>query len=689
MITDMFRSLVPGVILGSSLLLLLLACGPAVDNSGPEVAGEAAYPAVLERVAGVAVAPLMAPGFHKLPLNEKLLAYQLYKAAVAGRDIAWEQNHKLAIPLRRLMSGLMAASECLDVSFVERISVYRKLLWLNNGPYFERTKERIPVSFSREELAQAVGLALACGARLGVEGEKAAGLLSDLDGLLFDPTYNNLSTNKNPGPGGDMLRDSAVNYYENMTMQDLAGFDEKYPLNSRLVKVCDKRKRCKVEEQVYRAGQRGAGKGKWSVEPGLYAEVLGKVVGHLAKAESYAGEGQAKTLRLLARYFETGDPALFDEASIGWLAQDVQVDTILGFIETYKDPRGLKGQYEGLVYIKDNEFDHIMSVLAQNALNFEKELPYHEEYKNDAVRVPVATAIQALVGVGHAGPFMAAGINLPNAQWIREKHGSRSVLLTNAMAAGQRASTEAVLEEFALPESREASRQLGPVVRRTMVALHEVIGHGSGRVKAGLEGDPAVHLQEVYSTLEEARADLVALHTMANPILVEEGILPSEDAVEVAYRDYLMGDLVQLMRVPTAPRLENDHMRARHLISQYVIAKGGGVERKVDGKSYYLLADLPKAQEAVADLLREIMRIKAEGDKGAGVALVERYAVNFSSELRDEVVRRAAAAEVPLFVAFHMPQMRLKLDDDGKIVDVIQELGEFSETMERWDVLGP
>lgn len=674
-----------------SPLLIAISCGPAV-NTGSAPRPEAAVPEVkpiLEEVGGIAVVPLTSSAFSQLPLKQKLLAYHLYKAAVAGRDITWDQNHAQALALRRLLDGVLSVSSSIPEGVEQRLRTYLKMLWLNNGPYQERTKARIPVPFTREELARSVGLALAGGANLGVDADKVGPLLSDLDPLLFDPTYLPLVTNKNPGPDGDMLRDSAVNYYQGVTMADLAGFQEHYPLNSKLVRNCDKRGRCEMKELVYRAGQAEPLTRKWMVEPGLYASQLEAVIGHLEKAIAYADERQARSLELLIRFFRTGEAAAFDEASVSWLGQDVDVDLILGFIETYKDPRGQKGEFEGLVYVKDTVFSDMMRVLAEQATYFEQRLPFDPAYRNEAVRTPVADAVHALVGVGGAGPFMPAGVNLPNAQWIREKHGSRSILLTNVMDAANNATAGILVGEFALPELAADLLKYGPEVARAKVALHEVIGHGSGKVSATLQGDPAQHLLEVYSTLEEARADLVALFTLADPLMVEKGLISSARAAEVGYQEYLMGDLVQLRRVPSGSRFEDDHMRARHLIVQYLLAKGGAAEKVVQGKTYYVMTDFASAHKAVAELLREVMRIKAEGDRTAGKSLVEQYGIHFKPALRDQVVARSKLAGVPQFLAFHTPELHLALDDHGNVTDVVAELSEFGTTMLQWDLVGP
>jgi dipeptidyl-peptidase-3 len=495
--------------------------------------------------------------------------------------------------------------------------------------------------------------------------------VADVEGTLFDPLFEPLITNKSPGPDGDILRDSAGNYYAGVTMADLEGFAEKYPLNSRVVKECPRKGPCQVVEQVYRAGTKDA-QGKYTVPPGLYASQLEEICANLEKAATYAAPGQRTYFEHLVAFFRSGDPAAFDQASIAWLEQDPTVDAIIGFIESYKDPRSQKAEYEGLVYFKDAVTSELMQAIARSAGYFEKNAPWDDKYKKDDVKVPVAAAINVLAGFGGAGPNIPAGINLPNAQWIREKHGSRSVLLTNVMAAARAAVADSALTEFALPEEVALTRAHREEVSRAMVALHEVVGHGSGKASPQLTGDPSSYLKETYATLEEARAELVALHNIYDPRMIEIKALSSPAAAQIAYQDYLRGDLLQLRRIKKGTRIEDDHMRATHLIVQWILRNStGGEVRKTAGKTYYVLKDVAAARKAVADLLSEIMRIKAEGDLDAARKLVDAYAVEIDPTLRDEVVTRADAAGVPDFVAFHVPSLRLVLNEQGETVDVV------------------
>jgi len=644
---------------------------------------------VLDNVGGTALVQLYADGFDKLSLNDKLLAYHLYRAAAAGRDITYDQNHRHALTVRLLLDQILSHPLGLKQETEEKLLAYMKMLWLNNGMYHDRNKSKFVAGFTRDELLDALGVARANGADFSKLGGPLEDIVAEIEPTLFDPLVEPLITNKSPGPGGDILRDSAGNYYLGVTMADLEGVVESFPLNSRLVKECPRKGKCAVVEQVYRTGTKDP-KGKWIVQPGLYAAQLEAMIGHMEAAAAYATPGQKRYLERLVAHFRTGDPAEFDQASIAWLEEDPNVDAILGFIESYKDPRSQKAEYEGLVYFKDVETSELMQAIARSAPYFEKNCPWDDKYKKEDVKVPVAAAINVLAGFGGAGPSIPAGINLPNAQWIREKHGSRSVLLTNVMAAARAAVSDSALGEFALPEEVLLTKKYRESVSRSMVALHEVVGHGSGKANPTLTQDPAAYLKETYATLEEARAELVALHHINDPRMIEIKAVQEPEAGKVAYQDYLRSDLLLLRRIKSGTRIEDDHMRATHLIVQWLLRNSKAAEvRKIGSKTYYVLVDFQDARDAVARLLSEIMRIKAEGDLDAARRLVDEYAATFDAALRDEIVARSNAAGVPDFVAFHVPALKLVRDEQGQTVDVVVDYGkDFVTSMLEMDLGG-
>jgi dipeptidyl-peptidase III len=661
----------------------------AVENVVKEKKVEKQRRYLIETQNGIALVQLYADGFEELSLQEKLLAYYLYKAAVAGRDITYDQNHRHALTIRNMLDQVLSHPLGLDPEVEQKIQQYARLFWLNNGPYYERNKTKFTAEFTLGEWVEALGVARANGADFSFAKPSLEQVVADVEDTMFNPLVEPKVTNKNPGPDGDILSDSANNYYHGVTMKDLEGFTEANPLNSRLTKECDRRNRCKLVEEVYKAGKKGEGD-KWEVEPGRYAAQLREMVTHMEKAAWFGSEGQKKAFTALANYFSTGDPKQFDEASIAWLKEDPTVDAIIGFIETYKDSRSQKGEYEGLVYYTDKELTSMMKAIAANAGHFEENSPWADEYKKKDIQVPVASAINVLVGVGGAGPNIPAGINLPNAQWIREKHGSRSVMLSNVMAAARAAVSDAALSEFALPSEMGPAKTHLEAVHRVRVALHEIVGHGSGKASAKLTSDPSSYLKETYAALEEARAELVALHHMFDPRLVEIGAISGPEAAVVAYQDYLRAGLLQLRRVKTGGRFEDDHMRATHLIVQYLLKNPEAAEiQTVQGKTYYVLKDVEAARKTVAELLTEVMRIKAEGDLEAAREMVNTYAVDFDPGIRDEVVQRAQKSGVPDFVAFHVPGVRLVLDENGEPSDVVLDYTkDFVTTMLEWDLVG-
>lgn len=667
-----------------SLLLGLSACsGPQISDTPPVDALSDPYAGrevILGTEGRVTLLQLYADGFDALPLRDRILAYHLYQASVAGRDIAWDQTHRHSLTLRRLLGAVLSHPRGVAGATLDRIRRFMRLLWLNNGPYYTRTKDRFAPEFNREELIDALAVARGNGAPLAESGQE----LAAVERFLFDPSVEPLSTNKSPATGGDILLDSGNNYYSGVSMADLVRYEEQYPLNSRLVK-----RDGALEEEVLRAG-RPLDDG-WEIPPGRHGATLATVIEHLEAAAASTEGRQRDYLLLLVEYYRTGDPTAFDEASIAWLEADTDVDVIHGFIETYLDARGAKGEYEGLVTYRNPDATRVLRVLAENAQRLEDAAPWKAKYRKTWGKVPVANAVNVLVGVGHAGPNVPLGINLPNSQAIREKHGSKSVFLVNVMEAVRAALSDRALEAFVPPAEQEAVRLHRGRVAQVMVSLHEVVGHGSGKVSEDLVGDPSDHLKETYAAIEEARAELVALHHVFDPLLVQSGLLPHPMAAEVALRGYLRADLLQLRRVETGDRFDDDHMRATHLIAEYLKQRCKCVEmQRIDGDHYPVITDIDKARKVVASLLAEIMRIKAEGDYEAARALVDTYAIRFDPALRDEVVRRARAAGIPQFYAFHMPGVVATRDDGGTIIDVRLDYSEdFDAMMQRWDGATP
>jgi dipeptidyl-peptidase-3 len=550
-----------------------------------------------------------------------------------------------------------------------------KLFWINNGNHNDRTRQKFVPEFSFEELKIAADAAERDGAQIKVAfRETLSGKLGRLRPSIFDASVDPLSTCKTPPPGQDILTCSSVNFQEGVSLADVQGFRETHPLNSRLVK-----KDGRVVEEVYRAG-------RGDTVPGRYSTELKIMIGFLEKARAGADERETAILGHLIDYFATGDPQAFRAYDIAWVQHETPVDAILGFIETYKDPRGQKGSFEGIVHFVDPRMTRLQKDLASLAQYFEDRAPWDERYKRKGFNIPIANAVNVLHAVGDAGPMPPIGVNLPNEEDIRERYGNKSVSLVNVMDAHNRASHARVVEEFFLPEDRPLQMKYGAMVDLLQTTMHEVLGHASGKVGEALEGDPRSRLREYYSALEEARAELIALHNFFDPKLVEIGAMPSPEAAEAAYRDYVTNDLYLLRRVRKGDVLEDDHMRATHLIVSYLRDVTGAVESvRRDAKTYFRVADIAAMRKGVADLLRTLQRIKGEGDYDAARALIERYAVRFDPALRDEVVDRAERASIPSYVAYVMPDVVPIRDATGEVRDArVEYTSDFTTQMLKY-----
>ena len=634
-----------------------------VVAGGPTHAGsETETPAgpLLERIGDTAVVRLEARGFDQLTPKQRLLAYHLSRAALAGREIAIDQGHRHAVEVLRLVEGILEYPKGIEPAALERIRTYAKLLFIHNGFYNQRSRRKFVPAFSPAELLQAARRALEAGADLGLPAPRLEGWLAGLQRTIFDPDFEPMQVEKSPPPGQDVVTASAVNFYLGVTRAEAEAFPAQYALNSRLAKLDGR-----LVEQVWRAGG-----GQHA--PGLYADRIGRIIAWLQAAMRYAEPAQRETIRLLALYYQTGQSAAWRDFNIAWLRDNSAVDFTNGFVEVYLDPLGQKGEWESLVNYLDPDLARQMRGLAASAQYFEDRMPWADRYKNPKRGAPVAKAIQALLGVGGAGPQTALGVNLPNEQDLREIYGTKSVLLANVIQAYDAAGAGVALQEFVPPEEREAAGAYSDAVSFAQTAIHEVLGHGSGLKNPALAGDPADALKEFYSTLEEARAELVGLHFLFDPKVIELGLVPNAAAAEAGYRKMARDwGLLQLRRLRQGDRIADDHMRGRQLIVEYLRLKAGCVERKLrDGKTYYTVKDLPAMRAAVAELLAEIMRIKAEGDYDAARTLVERYGIRIDPALRDEVVRRVDAIGYPTTIALVMPRQVLVLDDEGRPIDV-------------------
>ncbi len=667
--------------LAVTLLPNLILGGCAADSSRDLRPSETDRRYLLERVGEAAVVQLYADGFEALPLETKVLAFHLTQAAIAGRDIFLDQKYEHALVMRDWLEEIWLRRDALAPETRAELERYTKLFWINNGPHGNQTSRKETLRLPREAFVEAATRAAAAGARLPVQpGESVAAAAGRLFDGPFAAHVDPIATNKSPGEGRDLLEASAANFYRGVTLADLEGFEERYPLNSRLVKRADGT----LEEQVWRCGD-GA-----SVPPGLYAEPLSRVVGHLRDALAFAPPPTRRALEKLVRWFQTGEAEDFRQYNIAWVADtDAVVDTVNGFIEVYVDPRGQKGAYEGIVSYVNAAKTQAIRTIAENAGWFEQRMPWDAKYKKAEAKGITANAIDVIVETGDSGPVTPVGINLPNPQDIREQYGSKSVNLSNVVEAYDKSTSPSMRKELCFDEAEvERAQKWSALSSDIHTNMHEVIGHASGKVSEKVGGDPAKALKEIYSTLEEARADLVALWFIGDPGTIARGMSPGLETALAEYESYTRNALLaQLRRVPEGDQIEEDHARNRQLVAKWILANSDAIERRErDGKTYFVVTDGEAWRQAAGRLLAEIMRIKAEGDYAAGKALVETYGVKFDPALRDQVMARIAALDPPAYTGFVQPRLTATRDTAGAItavrvsypLDLAQQMLEWS-----------
>ena len=647
------------------LLASLAACqrdpAPAAATPGtaapaPATTGERKF--LLETVDEAAVVQLYAAGFSALPLREKTLIYHLTQAAIAGRDIYYDQKHRDGLAMRGVLEAIVRHPAGIDAATLAAIQTYTKLFWLNNGPYNNLTAQKFVLTIAPDVFAGAARKAAAAGATFPTApGESLDSLLSRLQPMFFDPNVDPNVTSKAPD-GSDILSASANNLYSGVRGHDLKGFKERYGLNSRLVKTNGK-----LVEEVYRID-------------GRYGKQISEIVRHLEAALPFAPEPTAKALRALIQFYRTGEEADRVKYDIAWVSdKDSPVDTINGFIEVYLDPRGIKGAYEGLVFYVNQAKTARIRSFANQAQWFEDHMPYDPKFRKPNVKGIVANAIDVVVETGDAGPVTPVGINLPNDQRIREEYGSKSISLTNVSEAVTQAVPSSMRGEFSWsPEEAERGRKYGELANELLTDMHEVIGHASGQQAPGTPRLKTDALGEHASALEEGRADLVGLYFTADPKLVELGAVSAAeqpDLIKAQFEGYARNALVQLRRVKKGTQIEDDHMRNRQMIVYWLLANTKAIDtRQRDGKTYYVVTDTAAFREGVGRLLAEVQRIKSEGDYAAAKALFNKYGVTFDPKLRDEVVARVERLKLPSYIGFVMPKLTAVTGTDGAITDV-------------------
>lgn len=618
-----------------------------------------------ERFADLQMLRYRLEGFDNLNLQQKKYIFYLAKATLVGRDITTDQFGKYNLVIRKLLERLYTA-ETVDRQSAdfEAMTVYLKRLWFSNGIYHHYGCEKFKPDFSQNWFRKQVeSLDAPFIASLGYDS--ATALLDELCPVIFDPSV--LPKRVNQDDGEDLVRTSACNFYEDVSQQEAEDYyarkkqggsdcQPSWGLNSKLVK-----RDGHLEEQTYRVG-------------GLYDACIRQIIYWLAKAGEVAeNEQQRVVIALLIRYYQTGDLRLFDDYSIEWLKeQEGEVDFINGFIEVYGDPLGLKGSWEGLVEYKDPVKTRRTQTISQNAQWFEDHSPVDPRFRKPQVKGVTAHVICAAMLGGDEYPSSAIGINLPNADWIRARHGSKSVTIGNLTDAyNQAAHGNGFDEEFVIDDAtREMIRQYGDLCDDLHTDLHECLGHGSGQLLPGVDPDA---LKAYASTNEEARADLFGLYYIADPKLVELGLLPNEEAYRSQYYTYMMnGLLTQLVRIKPGHQIEEAHMRNRALIARWCYENGKNVVELVkrNGKTYVQINDYPALRQLFARLLAEVQRIKSEGDYEAARQLVERYGVKVDAGLHREVLERYRLLGLAPYKGFINPWLKAVTDADGKITDI-------------------
>ena len=657
---------------------LLTAC----SGSKTTTAEADKFDYTVEQFADLQILRYRVPGFENLSLQQKELVYYLTEAALQGRDILFDQNGKYNLRIRRTLeavyTGYKGDKNTPDFKAME---VYLKRVWFSNGIHHHYGSEKFVPGFAPEFFKEAV-LSVDASTLPLAEGQTAEQLCDELSPVIFDPAV--MPKRVNQAAGEDLVLTSACNYYDGVTQKEAEDFynamkdpkDEtpvSYGLNSRLVK-----ENGKIQEKIWKVG-------------GLYGQAIDKIVYWLKKAEGVAENPEQKAvIAELIKFYETGDLKTFDEYAILWVKDlNSLVDFVNGFTESYGDPLGMKASWESLVNFKDMEATHRTEIISGNAQWFEDHSPVDKQFKKDEVKGVSAKVITAAILAGDLYPATAIGINLPNSNWIRSHHGSKSVTIGNITDAYNKAAHgNGFNEEFVYSDAElQLIDKYADLTGELHTDLHECLGHGSGKLLPGVDPDA---LKAYGSTIEEARADLFGLYYVADPKLVELGLTPNEDAYKAEYYTYLMNGLMtQLVRIEQGNNVEEAHMRNRQLIARWVFEKGAAdkvVELvKKDGKTYVVVNDYEKLRALFGELLSEIQRIKSTGDYQSAHDLVENYAVKVDPALHAEVLERYKKLNLAPYKGFVNPKYEAVVDAAGKITDVKVTYDEgYAEQMLRY-----
>ena len=657
---------------------ILASCGGAKTTT----AEADKFDYTVEQFADLQILRYRVPGFENLSLQQKELVYYLTEAALQGRDILFDQNGKYNLRIRRTLEAIYTGYKGdKNTPDFKAMEVYLKRVWFSNGIHHHYGSEKFVPGFAPEFFKEAV-LSVDASTLPLAEGQTAEQLCDELSPVIFDPAV--MPKRVNQAAGEDLVLTSACNYYDGVTQKEAEDFynamkdpkDEtpvSYGLNSRLMK-----ENGKIQEKIWKVG-------------GLYGQAIDKIVYWLKKAEGVAENPEQKAvIAELIKFYETGDLKTFDEYAILWVKDlNSLVDFVNGFTESYGDPLGMKASWESLVNFKDMEATHRTEIISGNAQWFEDHSPVDKQFKKDEVKGVSAKVITAAILAGDLYPATAIGINLPNSNWIRSHHGSKSVTIGNITDAYNKAAHgNGFNEEFVYSDAElQLIDKYADLTGELHTDLHECLGHGSGKLLPGVDPDA---LKAYGSTIEEARADLFGLYYVADPKLVELGLTPNEDAYKAEYYTYLMNGLMtQLVRIEPGNNVEEAHMRNRQLIARWVFEKGAAdkvVELvKKDGKTYVVVNDYEKLRELFGELLSEIQRIKSTGDYQGAHDLVENYAVKVDPALHAEVLERYKKLNLAPYKGFVNPKYEAVVDAAGKITDVKVTYDEsYAEQMLRY-----
>lgn len=671
------------------LTALLLSCNSGANEFGNDSKKtndtvttkpmEEAFQYQTEQFADIRVLRYQVPGFNELTIPQKTLLYYLSEAALCGRDIMWDQHYKYNLAVRKTLESIVESYKG-DNNAPEylKFTEYTKRVWFSNGIHHHYSMDKILPEFSTTFFADLVKNANPANLPLNAN-ETVDQFVARITPILFDPKIAPKRVNLDSKV--DLVQNSAINFYEGVTQKEAETFyaavnksGDTTPvmagLNSKLIK-----ENGKLVEKVWKVG-------------GMYSSAIEKIVYWLEKASTVAeNPAQKDALDKLITFYKSGSLEDFDTYSIAW-AKDTEsaIDVVNGFIEVYNDPIGYKGSFESVVSVKDFEASKRIKLIGDNAQWFEDNSPIAPQHKKKDVKGIAAKVINVVMESGDAAPSTPIGVNLPNNEWIRENHGSKSVNLGNIVEAYDMAAGSGVVKEYYLNEEiQNRVSKYAPLADKLHTDMHEVIGHASGQIEKGI-GQPAATLKNYASTLEEARADLVALYYLYDQKLVDLGVMSTLDYGKAAYDEYITkGLMIQMSRLKLGDNIEEAHMRNRQLVAAWAYEKGkkdNVIEKVVqDGKTFFVVRNFDKLKVLFGDLLKEIQRIKSQGDYKAGHDLVENYGVKVDKALHKEVLDRYAKLNFAPYAGFIQPKLVPVMEGD-KIMDVkIEYPKDFSEQM--------